>query len=54
MNRIIKNCPHCGDIGREMKNEKTGYYYVVCRRCGCKTGLHYEQSTALKFWNRRV
>lgn len=57
----LKPCPFCGGEARlQRKNKKHGYY-VICKKCGCRTpyfqyqfdSLEKLRETAIEAWNTR-
>lgn len=57
----LKPCPFCGGEARlQRKNKKHGYY-VICKKCGCRTpyfqyqfdSLEKLRETAIETWNTR-
>lgn len=57
----LKKCPFCGGEARlQRKNKKHGYY-VICKKCGCRTpyfqyqfdSLEKLRETAIETWNTR-
>lgn len=56
----LKSCPFCG--GEARLQRKGDGYYVICKRCGCRTPYNQYQfisreklrEEAIEAWNRRV
>lgn len=58
----LKKCLKCGGEARLQRKQKTGHgYYVICKKCGCRTPLFQYQfdsketlrEDAIKTWNNR-
>ncbi|MCP3681628.1 MAG: hypothetical protein GY861_02965 [bacterium] len=55
----LKGCPFCG--GRaEYDNTDTGYCFIACQNCGCKTNEIYmnrincdSEDIVIEAWNKR-
>lgn len=54
-------CPFCGGEARLQRKGKKHGYYVICKKCGCRTPYYQFQflsdeelrDTAIKTWNTR-
>ena len=51
----MKDCPFCGsdDVDPRESMRET-FHWVLCERCGARTGEFHSEEEAIEAWNRRA